>query len=73
MFVMVAAAAVWALTGKEGAGVMQVVILRPLPLTLAHLADDEEDDGESSTDHRRQHQELEAVDQTLRVKDQTHG
>lgn len=38
-----------------------LLVFIPLPLSLGNLSQDEPDDGESSTQQRRQHQELEAI------------
>lgn len=56
-------------TCEESTGILQVnAIIPPLPLALADLADDEENDSKRSTYERQSHQEAEPVDQTLQQR-----
>ena len=55
------------LTEEESGGVLES-LLAPLPVTFTDLTDDEEDDRHRCIQQRGQHQKLEAVYQTLRVR-----
>ena len=57
----------------EGGAVLEAhLVIAPLPVTLAVLAEDEEDDRAGRTDECRHDHELEAEDDPLQVDEHAH-
>ena len=58
-------------TCLDGAGVLEVRRLIPFPMTLTDVSNNEQYDGQSSTEQREHHQERETIDQTLDTRAHT--